>query len=54
MTGQGSQLLHAGVFPYNDLILGVAVRAHKFIYVLRKHKVANLASSLITTLRLKG
>ena len=54
MAGERRELLHAGVLPYEYLVLGVAVRAHQLVHVLREHEVAHLAPCLHVADRLEG
>lgn len=46
MARQRGNLFHRGVLPDIDLVLTVAMGRHQLVHVLRKHKVAYLASSL--------
>lgn len=42
MTSQFGQLRERGVVPDQDLVLGVAVRAHQLIAMLRPGQIAHL------------
>lgn len=44
MSSQYCQFFHLWLLPDDDLVLGVTMRAYKFIYVFRVNQVADLAS----------
>jgi hypothetical protein len=46
VSGERNDLLHAGVLPDNDLVLGVAVCRDNFVAILRPCKIADLASGV--------
>ena len=46
VTSQGGDLLHLGIFPDVDLVLGVSVSADKLVCCLTEHQVADLGSSI--------
>ena len=46
VAGQGGNLGHAWVPPYDNLVKGVAVRRNNFVAILRPSKIAHLRAGI--------
>jgi hypothetical protein len=46
VAGQGGGLLHLGVLPDVDFVVGVTVSAHQLVQTFAKHQVAHLRSDV--------